>query len=95
MGGSFIPVGGHNILEPAGFNKAIVTGPYMENFREELDLMLDKEAIIQIDSIDKLKDKLSQLLDDENDRTTLKKNTEKLTSNIEQVLEDYTNVILK
>jgi 3-deoxy-D-manno-octulosonic-acid transferase len=30
MGGSFVPVGGHNILEPAGFNKAIVTGPSME-----------------------------------------------------------------
>ncbi len=95
MGGSFVPVGGHNILEPAGFNKAIVTGPYMENFKEELKLMLDKDAIIQIDSIDKLKDKLSQLLDGENNRTTLEKNTEKLTSNIEQVLEDYTNLILK
>ncbi len=94
MGGSFIPVGGHNILEPAGFNKAIVTGPYMENFRDELDLMLDKEAIIQVDSIEQLKDKLNQLLDDENYRTGLEENTARLGSNVEQLLEDYTDLIL-
>jgi len=31
MGGSFETIGGHNILEPAAFNRAIITGPYMEN----------------------------------------------------------------
>jgi len=95
MGGSFVPVGGHNILEPAGFNKAIVTGPYMENFKEELDLMLDREAIIQVDSSDELAIELSRLLDDENHRTTLENNTEKLSHNVEKVLEDYTDLILK
>ena len=94
MGGSFVPVGGHNILEPAAFNKAIITGPYMDNFKEELNLMLDKEAIIQVDSIDKLKDKLNKLLDDENYRSALVENTNKLTDNVEQVLEDYTDLIL-
>lgn len=94
MGGSFIPVGGHNILEPAGFNKAIVTGPYMDNFKEELDLMLNKEAIVQLDSIDGLSETLTRLLDDKNYRNTLEKNTERLNHNVEQVLEDYTNLIL-
>lgn len=94
MGGSFIPVGGHNILEPAGFNKAIVTGPYMGNFKEELDLMLNKEAIVQLDSIDGLCETLTRLLDDKNYRNTLEKNTERLNHNVEQVLEDYTNLIL-
>ena len=32
MGGSFIPHGGQNPLEPAYWRKAIVCGPYMENF---------------------------------------------------------------
>ena len=95
MGGSFVPVGGHNILEPAGFNKAIVTGPYMENFREELDLMLDQEAIVQIDSIDKLKGELSRLLDEESYRVTLESNTARLSHNAEQLLEDYTRLIVK
>jgi 3-deoxy-D-manno-octulosonic-acid transferase len=94
MGGSFVPVGGHNILEPAAFNKAIITGPYMDNFKEELNLMLDKEAIIQVDSVDKLKDKINKLLDDKNYRAALIDNTNKLTDNVEQVLEDYTDLIL-
>ncbi len=95
MGGSFIPVGGHNILEPAGFNKAIVTGPYMENFSEELDLMLDKKAIIQLKSIDELKNIMLQLLDDADYRTRLEDNTTRLSHDVEQVLEDYTRLILK
>lgn len=95
MGGSFVPIGGHNILEPAGFNKAIVTGPYMENFREELDLMLDNEAIIQVESTGELENELIQLLDDNNYRTTLEKNTERLSHNVERILEDYTDLILR
>ncbi|MBF0551551.1 MAG: 3-deoxy-D-manno-octulosonic acid transferase [Deltaproteobacteria bacterium] len=32
MGGSFVPKGGHNLLEPASWGKAIVCGPHMDNF---------------------------------------------------------------
>ena len=34
VGGSLVPAGGHNILEPAWFAKPPVFGPSMENFRE-------------------------------------------------------------
>jgi 3-deoxy-D-manno-octulosonic-acid transferase len=33
MGGSLVPVGGHNLVEPAYFGKAVIYGPYMQNFR--------------------------------------------------------------
>ena len=95
MGGSFIPIGGHNILEPAAFNKAIVTGPYMGNFKEELNLMLDKKAIVQLNSTDDLKNTLLQLLDDLEYRKGIEENTKKLSHNVAQVLEDYTKLILK
>ena len=95
MGGSFVPVGGHNILEPASSNSAIITGPYMENFNEELTLMLDKEAIIQVTSIKELKEQFIKLLGDSNYRASLQKNTEKLSSDTEKILSDYTNLILR
>ena len=34
VGGSLVPSGGHNILEPAAFGKAPIFGPWMENFSQ-------------------------------------------------------------
>jgi 3-deoxy-D-manno-octulosonic-acid transferase len=39
MGGSFVPVGGHNVLEPAAWGKPVIWGPHMENFREAEQLL--------------------------------------------------------
>ncbi len=44
VGGSLIKKGGHNILEPAFFQKPIILGPYMFNFRDINDLFVSKEA---------------------------------------------------
>jgi len=94
MGGSFVPVGGHNILEPASYNRAIVTGPFMENFREELALMLDKDAIIQVSSLDELQQQLAMLLDDADRLQQIQENTALLSHDVEQVLQDYSELIL-
>ncbi len=45
VGGSLVPVGGHNPLEPAQFGVPVVMGPSFENFREIVDAMLVHEAI--------------------------------------------------
>ncbi|MBT8135052.1 MAG: 3-deoxy-D-manno-octulosonic acid transferase [Gammaproteobacteria bacterium] len=94
MGGSFVPVGGHNILEPASYNRAIITGPFMENFREELVLMLDKNAIIQVTSYDELQQQMMALLDDDDRLQALQENTALLSHDVEQVLADYSELIL-
>jgi 3-deoxy-D-manno-octulosonic-acid transferase len=94
MGGSFTAIGGHNIMEPASYNNAIITGPHMENFKEELALMLEKNAIVQVPSYDKLKKQLMKLLDDEHYRSLVQNNTKKLSHNVEIILEEYTRLIL-
>ena len=94
MGGSFVPVGGHNVLEPASFNSAILTGPYMENFNQELSLMLEKKAIVQVSSIGELEEQLNKLLNDEKYREVLQANTTTLTHNVEEILKAYTDLIL-
>ncbi len=97
MGGSFVPIGGHNILEPASYNCAIITGRYMDNFKEELSLMLDNKAIIQINSklqaYTRLQEQIVKILDNENYRTTLQNNTKTLSNNVEKILDDYTRLI--
>ncbi len=94
MGGSFTAIGGHNILEPASYNSAVITGPYMENFKEELDLMTSNNAIIQVDSYASLDKEITALLEDDSRRTSLQNNTEALTHNAEEILESYTALIL-
>jgi 3-deoxy-D-manno-octulosonic-acid transferase len=45
VGGSLIPAGGHNPLEPAQFGVPVITGPSFENFREIVDAMLLHDSI--------------------------------------------------
>jgi 3-deoxy-D-manno-octulosonic-acid transferase len=45
VGGSLVPMGGHNPLEPAQFGVPIVTGPSFENFRGIVDLLRHHNAI--------------------------------------------------
>ena len=48
VGGSLVPAGGHNILEPAFYGKSIVFGPHMENFNEIVETFLTNRAAIQV-----------------------------------------------
>jgi 3-deoxy-D-manno-octulosonic-acid transferase len=50
VGGSLVPDGGHNILEPASVGKAPLFGPSMENFREIAAKFVEAGAGIQIRS---------------------------------------------
>jgi 3-deoxy-D-manno-octulosonic-acid transferase len=46
IGGSLVPDGGHNPLEPAAFGKPILFGPHMDDFSEISADLLEKEAAI-------------------------------------------------
>ena len=48
IGGSFIPHGGQNPLEPAFFGKPILFGPHMENFRSISAMLIDAEAAVMV-----------------------------------------------
>lgn len=41
VGGSLVPRGGHNILEPAALGKPVLFGPHMENFSEPARALTD------------------------------------------------------
>jgi 3-deoxy-D-manno-octulosonic-acid transferase len=48
VGGSLVPLGGHNLLEPASVGVPSVFGPFMANFREIEALVLQYGAGIQV-----------------------------------------------
>jgi len=64
MGGTLVPTGGHNILEPAAVGLPIVYGPHMFNFKSINELFLKNHAAIQVDEPEALKPALKQLLSD-------------------------------
>jgi len=43
VGGSLVPIGGHNVLEPAAMSRPVLVGPFTFNF-EEITLTLIKEG---------------------------------------------------
>jgi len=49
VGGSLVPTGGHNLLEPASLGIPSVFGPHMANFREIAGLVLKCRAGLQVD----------------------------------------------
>ncbi|MGC2056943.1 MAG: 3-deoxy-D-manno-octulosonic acid transferase, partial [Candidatus Sulfotelmatobacter sp.] len=45
VGGSLVPRGGHNIIEPALYGVAIVVGSHTENFRDIVSLFQGRDAV--------------------------------------------------
>lgn len=48
VGGSLVPTGGHNVIEPAFWAKPIVFGPHMYNFRDVASIFLRAGAAVQV-----------------------------------------------
>lgn len=46
VGGSLIPHGGHNIIEPSGLSKPVLFGPHTGNFRDVTDELLAHDAAL-------------------------------------------------
>ena len=65
VGGSLVPTGGHNILEPAARGKPVVFGRYMDNFQAISQLFLREEGGIQVNNQQELTQAFLQLLEDE------------------------------
>lgn len=71
VGGSLVPTGGHNILEPAVFGRPIVFGPSMTNFEEIARQFLSRGAVVQVHSERQFEDTLVELLADPVRRASL------------------------
>lgn len=73
VAGSFVPIGGHNILEPAFLGKAITVGPYIDNIQEMVNQFSLNQAIMILNYND-LHDKMITLIEDRRFREEMGKN---------------------
>ena len=74
VGGSMMPHGGQNMLEPARLGCAIIVGPYTFNFNDIMETLIKKNAIMVATSDDDLLDKVDDLLLNEDECKTLAAN---------------------
>lgn len=72
VGGSLVPRGGHNILEPGHYGVPILVGPHNENFRDIVE-MFTRAGAVDIIEPEKFADELLHLLDAEQKRVLLGK----------------------
>jgi len=70
VGGSLVPRGGHNIIEPAQHGVAIVTGTHTENFRDIVTVFQRYDAVRTV-VVSELPLTLMHLLENEGDRRAL------------------------
>jgi len=73
VGGSLVPRGGHNILEPALYGVPILTGNHYENFRDVINFFASRNAV-RIVGLADLPLVLMELLENSGERETLGRN---------------------
>jgi 3-deoxy-D-manno-octulosonic-acid transferase len=63
-GGSLVPLGGQNILEPAVWSKPVLFGPSLEDFKEAKDLLERYGGGIRVENDGQLADRVIELMQD-------------------------------
>ena len=62
VGGSLVPLGGHNLLEPAGFGCPVLFGPHIQNFVHMSQLLIDAGGGIMVKDAKDLYDIMEDIL---------------------------------
>ncbi len=78
VGGSLVPTGGHNLLEPASLGLPVLTGPHMFNFAEIHRLLQQGEAAIEVETPAHLAREVIALFKDDALRESMGENGKRL-----------------
>jgi len=71
VGGSLVPHGGHNLLEPAILGRAVITGPHFFNFNEITKQFLTANAATQVNDTQELAETVINLLQNSQQRAQM------------------------
>ncbi len=74
VGGSLTRYGGHNPIEPAAFEKPVLFGPHMFNFKSIASVFLSNDAALQVQGTKDLVRKIRSLLKDAEECRALGRN---------------------
>ena len=94
MGGTFIDRGGHNLMEPLAFGRALLYGPSVHNFVEMNDIVRQQDAAMQVSGIGPLVDALQLWLQDESARLVYKHRARALSDSLSSTLDHYSELMM-
>lgn len=63
VGGSLVPKGGHNLVEPALFQRPIVTGPHLHNFQDIAESLSQAGGMAIVRSPEELEERIQRLIE--------------------------------
>ncbi len=63
VGGSLVPHGGHNLIEPAALRKPVLTGSHLQNFQSIAESLLAAGGVALVKSPQELEDRLQRLIE--------------------------------
>lgn len=78
IGGSFVPVGGHNVLEPIAMQVPVFTGQYIHNFKAICSELAKAQAIVFANDAKSLVDEIVQLYNNPTRREQLIENASRV-----------------
>jgi 3-deoxy-D-manno-octulosonic-acid transferase len=71
VGGSFVPAGGHNMLEASLMNCAIIMGPHLENVSEQTAELVQTKGMLVVKSSEEFSTAIIDLLNSSQERSRL------------------------
>jgi 3-deoxy-D-manno-octulosonic-acid transferase len=71
VGGTLVPIGGHNLVEPATYGVPVVCGPHVHKTRDVAASLLEAKALIKIEGLDALIRQLEKLSEQPNYRSSI------------------------
>lgn len=74
VGGSLVPIGGHNLLEAAALELPCITGPYTYDCQETVKMLKQANGLVVIQNIAELEQQIKLLLGAPKDRAKLAAN---------------------
>lgn len=93
MGGSFVSVGGHNLIEPAQLGCAVLHGPLMEKNQDVADAFAQAGAAYIVGGEEELAEKVALLLKEPHKREELVEKAHHLVNSQKKVLDEVLEIL--
>lgn len=68
VGGTLVPIGGHNLLEPAFWAKPVLFGPYTDHCVEIANLLVQADGGRRVNTVEELTTQLARLFEEHEER---------------------------